>query len=217
MKLLLTAFDPFGGDDVNPALEAVKLVPSQIGAVEVVKLEVPTVFRKSIDKVVEAIKREKPEAVLCVGQAGGRFDITPERVAINVDDARIKDNEGNQPVGAIYEDGENAYFATLPIKAMVKKIRDAGLPASVSNTAGTFVCNHLMYGVLYHIARNFPSVRGGFIHVPFIPAQVVDRPAPSPSLGLADIACGLEEAIKAIEESAEQSGLDLESHEGKEF
>jgi pyroglutamyl-peptidase len=100
---------------------------------------------------------------------------------------------------------------------MVKKIRDAGLPASVSNTAGTFVCNHLMYGVLYHIARSFPSVRGGFVHVPFIPAQVVDRPAPSPSLGLADIARGLEEAIKAIEESAEQSGQDLESHEGKEF
>lgn len=197
---------------MNPALEAVKLVSPRIGNVEIVKLEVPTVFRKSIDKLVEAMEKEKPDAVLCVGQAGGRFDITPERVAINVDDARIKDNEGNQPVGAIYEDGENAYFATLPIKAMVQKIRDAGLPASVSNTAGTFVCNHIMYGLLYHIAKNFPSVRGGFIHVPFIPAQVVDRPSPSPSLGMTDIARGLEEAIKAIEEGAE-----LQSHEGKEF
>ena len=212
MKLLLTAFDPFGGDKVNPALEAVKLVSPRIGNVEVVKLEVPTVFRKSIEKLVAAMEKEKPDVVLCVGQAGGRFDITPERVAINVDDARIKDNEGNQPVGVIYDDGENAYFATLPIKAMVKKIREAGLPSSVSNTAGTFVCNHLMYGLLYHIARSFPSVRGGFIHVPFIPAQVVDRPAPSPSLGLTDIVHGLEEAIKAIEE-----GTEMESHEGKEF
>jgi len=213
MKLLLTAFDPFGGDKVNPALEAVKLVSSRIGNVEVVKLEVPTVFRKSIDKVVDAMKKEKPDAVLCVGQAGGRFDITPERVAINVDDARIKDNEGNQPVGSIYGDGENAYFATLPIKAMVQKIREAGFPSSISNTAGTFVCNHLMYGVLYHIARSFPSVRGGFVHVPFIPAQVVDRAAPSPCLALADIVKALEAAIKAIGEG----GQDLQSHEGKEF
>ena len=214
MKLLLTAFDPFGGDKVNPALEAVKLVASRIGTVEVIKLEVPTVFRKSIDKVVEAIEKEKPDVVLCIGQAGGRFDITPERVAINVDDARIKDNEGNQPVGSIYDDGENAYFATLPIKAMVQKIREAGLPASVSNTAGTFVCNHLMYGVLYHIAKSFPSIKGGFIHVPFIPAQVIDRPSPSPSLAMTDIARGLEEAIKAIEESADSP--DIKSHEGKE-
>jgi pyroglutamyl-peptidase len=213
MKLLLTAFDPFGGDTVNPAQEAVKLVPPRVGTVEVVKLEVPTVFRKSIDRVVEAIKKEKPDAVLCVGQAGGRFDITPERVAINVDDARIKDNEGNQPVGPIYEDGENAYFASLPIKAMVKKIREAGLPSSVSNTAGTFVCNHLMYGVLYHLSRDFPGLRGGFVHVPFIPAQVVDRPAPSPSLALADIARGLEAAIQAIGEH----GGDLAVNEGKEF
>ena len=213
MKLLLTAFDPFGGDTVNPAQEAVKLVPPRIGTVEVVKLEVPTVFLKSIDRVVEAVKKEKPDVVLCVGQAGGRFDITPERVAINVDDARIKDNEGNQPVGPIYEDGENAYFSSLPIKAMVKKIREAGLPASVSNTAGTFVCNHLMYGVLYHLSRDFPGLRGGFVHVPFIPAQVVDRLAPSPSLALADIARGLEAAIQAIGESRG----DLAVNEGKEF
>ena len=211
MKLLLTAFDPFGGEKVNPALEAVKLVHSKIGTVKVTKLEVPTVFRKSINTVVKAIKKEKPDVVLCIGQAGGRFEITPERVAINVDDARIKDNEGNQPIGPIFEDGENAYFSTLPIKAMVQKIREAGLPASVSNSAGTFVCNHLMYGVLYHLKKSFPSVRGGFIHVPFIPAQVVNRAAPSPSLGMNDIAKGIEEAIKAIAESEK----DLETREGK--
>ena len=164
MKLLLTAFDPFGGDKVNPALEAVKLVSSHVNNVEVVKAEVPTVFRKSIATVAAAIAKEKPDAVLCIGQAGGRYDITPERVAINLDDARIKDNEGNQPIDLpIYEDGAPAYFSDLPIKAMVQNIREAGLPASVSNTAGTFVCNHLMYGVLYTLAKEYPGVRGGFM------------------------------------------------------
>ena len=154
MKLLLTAFDPFGGDKINPALEAVKLVKDKVGGVEVIKLEVPTVFGKSVEKVADAIEANQPDAVLCVGQAGGRFDITPERVAINVDDARIPDNEGNQPVDQpVFADGAPAYFATLPIKAMVQSIKEAGLPASVSNTAGTFVCNHLMYGVLYTLAK----------------------------------------------------------------
>ena len=201
MKLLLTAFDPFGGDKVNPALEAVKLVSEKVGNVEVVKLEVPTVFRKSIATVAAAIAKEKPDAVLCIGQAGGRYDITPERVAINLDDARIKDNEGNQPIDVpIFEDGAPAYFSTLPIKAMVQNIRNAGLPASVSNTAGTFVCNHLMYGVLYTLAKSYPGVRGGFMHVPFIPSQVVNRPS-VPSMNLQDIAKGIEAAIAAIGEN----------------
>ena len=199
MKLLLTAFDPFGGDKVNPALEAVKLVSSHVDNVEVVKAEVPTVFRKSIATVAAAIAKEKPDAVLCIGQAGGRYDITPERVAINLDDARIKDNEGNQPIDLpIYEDGAPAYFSDLPIKAMVQNIREAGLPASVSNTAGTFVCNHLMYGVLSTLAKEYPGVRGGFMHVPFILEQVVGRPAPAPSMNLQDIARGIEAAISAI-------------------
>ncbi|RPF42300.1 pyroglutamyl-peptidase I [Hydrogenoanaerobacterium saccharovorans] len=199
MKLLLTAFDPFGGEKINPALEAVKLVSDKIDNIDIVKLEVPTVFKKSVATVAAAMDKEKPDAVLCIGQAGGRFDITPERVAINVDDARIKDNEGNQPIDApIFEDGDPAYFTTLPIKAMVENIRAEGLPASVSNTAGTFVCNHLMYGVLYTIAKKHPNVRGGFTHVPFIPEQVVGRPSPAPSLALKDIARGLEAAIKAI-------------------
>ena len=153
MKLLLTAFDPFGGATINPALEAVKLVPEKVGTVEVIKLTVPTMFRKSIDCTVEAIEAHRPDAVLCIGQAGGRCELTPERVAINLDDARIPDNAGAQPIDApIRAEGAPAYFATLPIKAMAAAIREAGLPASVSNTAGTFVCNHLMYGVLHHLA-----------------------------------------------------------------
>jgi pyroglutamyl-peptidase len=213
MKVLVTAFDPFGGDVVNPALEAVKLLPEKIDDLELVKLEVPTVFRKCIDKLVAAIEKEQPDVVLCVGQAGGRFDVTPERVAINVDDARIPDNEGNQPVGPVYGDGPAAYFATLPIKAMVKRIRDAGLPSSISNTAGTFVCNHIMYGLLYHLDKRFPHIRGGFVHVPFIPGQVVDRPAPAPYMAAADIVKALTEALRAIGET----GKDINSREGKEY
>lgn len=212
MKLLLTAFDPFGGSPINPALEAVKLVANQIGDVQIVKLEVPTVFGKSIDTVAAAIEKEKPDAVLCIGQAGGRYDLTPERVAINLDDARIPDNEGNQPIDVpIFRDGAPAYFATLPIKAMVAKIREAGLPASVSNTAGTFVCNHLMYGVLYTLAKHYPGVKGGFMHVPFVPSQTVNRPTPAPSMCQQDIARGIEAAITAIREN-EQDIATVEGH-----
>ncbi len=212
MKLLLTGFDPFGGEPINPAWEAVKLVADQVGDVEVVKLQVPTVFNKSIDKVAKAIDEVKPDAVLCIGQAGGRYDLTPERVAINVNDARIPDNEGNQPLdGPIFEDGDTAYFATLPIKAMVDEIRKAGVPASVSNTAGTYVCNHLMYGVLYTLAKKYPNVRGGFMHVPFVTSQVVYRATSAPCLSTEEIAKGIEAAIKAIGENKE----DLKVAEGK--
>jgi len=215
MKLLLTAFDPFGGDAINPALEAVKLVADKIGRFDIVKLEVPTVFRKSIDTVAKAIEEEKPDVVLCIGQAGGRFEITPERVAINVDDARIKDNEGNQPIDIkIFEDGENAYFTTLPIKAMVEAIREANLPAAVSNTAGTFVCNHLMYGVLYTLAKKYPHIKGGFTHVPFIPAQVARRTPVAPYMALEDIKRGLEAAIAAIDKNF---NADINVNGGKEF
>lgn len=198
MKILLTAFDPFGGEKINPALEAVKLVKAEDLTAELIKLEVPTVFHKSIKTVQEAMRKHKPDAVLCVGQAGGHFQLTPERVAINLDDARIPDNEGQQPVDEpIFADGADAYFASLPIKAMVESIKAENLPAAVSNTAGTFVCNHLMYGVLYTIAKEFPQCRGGFIHVPFIPAQVVDK-ANTPCLSLNDIARGLTASLQAI-------------------
>lgn len=198
MKLLLTAFTPFGGEKINPALEAVKLVKNQIDNIDIVKLEVPTVFVKSIKVVIEAIEEEKPDFVLCVGQAGGRESITPERVAINIDDARIPDNEGNQPIDIpIFADGEAAYFSNLPVKAMVKEIKKEGLPSSLSNTAGTYVCNHLMYGVLYSINKKYQMIKGGFIHVPFIPEQVVDKPVQA-SMPLTDIVKGLEAAIRAI-------------------
>ncbi len=199
MKLLLTAFDPFGGETINPAQEAVRLVPDQLGQICVVKRTVPTVFRKSIAAVASAIEQELPDAVLCIGQAGGRYGLTLERVAINLDDAAIADNEGNQPIDqAIYPDGAPAYFSTLPVKAMAEAIREAGLPASVSNSAGTFVCNHLMYGVLYTLEMYYPGVRGGFLHVPFAMSQVVRRTVPAPAMNLEDMARGIAAAIQAI-------------------
>ena len=196
-KLLLTAFTPFDGERINPALEAVKLVKDRIGNLLIVKLEVPTVFGKSIDTVREAIERERPDFVLSIGQAGGRAEITPERVAINLNDARIPDNEGNQPIDEpIFPDGENAYFSTLPVKAMVEAIRKEGLPSSLSNSAGTYVCNHLMYGVLYYLDKR-PGMKAGFIHVPYIPEQTKNKKE-MPALELSEIVRGLEAAITAI-------------------
>ncbi len=202
MKILVTAFDPFGGDSINPAQEAVRMLHDTISGAEIVKLDVPVVFGKSVAVVYEAMKKEKPDVTLCIGQAGGRFCITPERVAINIDDGRIPDNEGNQPVDQpIFEDGDAAYFATIPIKAMVDKIKSVGIPAAVSNTAGTYVCNHLMYGVLYHIAKEFPGMKGGFVHVPFLHEQVLER-RDVPSFSKEDIVKGLEATIAAIAENA---------------
>jgi len=199
MKLLLTAFDPFGGDTVNPALEAVALVPDRVGGVDIVKVIVPTVFGVSVDVVSQAIAAEHPDAVLCIGQAGGRYEVTPERIGINVDDARIPDNAGNQPIDApIAPDGPPAYFATLPVKAMAQAIRRAGLPSAVSNSAGTFVCNHLMYGVLHYVATQGLGIPAGFMHVPFTPAQVVARPN-TPAMSIPDIATAITAAIGAIE------------------
>ncbi|HOO63086.1 MAG TPA: pyroglutamyl-peptidase I [Synergistaceae bacterium] len=198
MKILVTGFDPFGGDPINPAFEAVRKLPKMIAGAEIEILEVPTVFHKSIQAVTEALDKGSFDAVLLVGQAGGRFALTPERVAINLDDARIKDNEGNQPIDVpVIPEGPAAYFSTLPIKAMVENIRKQGLPAKVSNTAGTFVCNHLMYGVLHHIAAKNLPLRGGFIHVPFLPEQVVERDN-TPAMGLEDMAKGLEAAVEAM-------------------
>lgn len=203
MKVLITGFDPFGGESINPALEAVMALPDTIGDIEIVKLEIPTVFGKSLAKIKEAIKLNQPDVVISVGQAGGRFGITPERVAINVDDARIKDNEGNEPIDVkVAQDGPAAYFSNLPIKAMTQAMVKAGIPASVSNSAGTFVCNHVMYGVLHMIHTEFPNIRGGFIHVPYIPAQVTSKPN-MPSMSQADITKGLALCIQAAKDHTE--------------
>ena len=204
MKVLVTGFDPFGGEKLNPALEAIKSLPSEIRGAEVRWLEVPTVFYKSAKILEEEIRIYQPDIVLCIGQAGGRKGLTPERVAINQDDARIQDNEGNQPIDLpIRPDGASAYFSSLPIKAMVQAIKEEGLPASVSNTAGTFVCNHLMYQVLYLVEKEFPTIKAGFMHIPYMMEQVVNRPT-TPAMSLVDIRRGIEAAIGAIIEHGDQ-------------
>ncbi|WP_027107570.1 pyroglutamyl-peptidase I [Lacticigenium naphthae] len=198
MKILVTGFDPFGGEAINPALEAVKKLPDTILGATVYKLEIPTVFHKSSEVLQSEMEKIDPDVVLCIGQAGGRYGVTPERVAINVDDARIPDNEKNQPIDEVIRpDGKTAYFSSVPVKAMVSEIKEAGIPSSVSNTAGTFVCNHILYQLLYLIDTKFQNVQGGFIHVPFIPEQVVDKNN-QPSMNLNDITKGLEKAIEAI-------------------
>ncbi|WP_394011708.1 pyroglutamyl-peptidase I [Anaerococcus cruorum] len=197
MKILVTGFDPFGGEPTNPAIESVKRIDDNIEGAEIIKLEIPTVFHKAADVVEAKIKEVNPDVVLSIGQAGGRYGITVERVAINEDDARIEDNEGNQPIDvAIREDGAPAYFSTLPIKAMVEEIKKENLPASVSNTAGTFVCNHIMYQDLY-LAEKYGNIKAGFIHVPFLTEQVVDK-KDTASMSLEDIVKGLNAAIRAI-------------------
>lgn len=198
MKILVTGFDPFGGEKINPAIESVKRLPDKILDAEIIKLEIPTVIGKSVDKIREKIKEVEPDVVLSIGQAGGRPDITVERVGINCDDCRIKDNEGNQPIDEkVVEDGPAAYFATIPIKAMVEHIKEGKIPASVSNTAGTFICNHVLYGVCHIKATEYPNMRTGFIHIPFLPEQVTNKKN-MPSMALETIVKGLELAIEAI-------------------
>ena len=213
MKVLITGFDPFGGESINPAWEAVKAMKDNIDGIEVIKLQIPTVFKKSAEKLFAGIEEHKPDAVICIGQAGGRYDMSVERVAINMDDGRIPDNEGYQPIDTpVYEDGENAYFATLPIKGIVEEIKLAKIPASVSNTAGTYVCNHIMYSLLYYISKNNLDIKGGFIHVPYITEQVVDKKN-MPYMEVATITKALECAVQALNKYK----VDVKVSGGKEF
>ena len=203
MKILVTGFDPFGGEPINPAIESVKKLPDNIAGAEIIKLEIPTVRGKSLEKIEKAIQEHNPDIILSVGQAGGRFDITVERVGINMDDFRIPDNEGNQVIDEpIFSDGDNAYFVKLPVKAMVQNIQKNKIPASISYTAGTFVCNHVLYGVLYLVEKKYKGKKSGFIHIPFLPEQVVDK-RNMPSMELNTIVTGLTAAIEAIVENAE--------------
>ncbi len=203
--ILVTAFDPFGGEDRNPALDAMRALPKTIAGARIATCVVPTEFNRSIRVVTEAIEKTQPAAVLAIGQAGGRAAVTPERVAINLDDARIPDNAGAQPLDQpIVADGPAAYFSTLPVKAMVQAIRDAGVPAELSHTAGTYVCNHLMYGILHHFRDS--HTRGGFVHVPYASEQVVGR-TDTPSLPLDSIVTALTAAVEAIVKNDEDIAL----------
>lgn len=193
--VLITGFEPFDGEAVNPSWEVVsRLDNAIIGGCRVVARQLPCVFGEALIELNAAIDSLSPTLVLSVGQAGGRTDISVERVAINVDDARIPDNRGNQPVDTpIVGNGPAAWLSSLPIKAIVSALRDAGIPASVSQTAGTFVCNHVMYGLLHKLS-GMPEAKGGFIHIPYLPQQAAAHPG-APSMAAETVRQGLELAI----------------------
>jgi pyroglutamyl-peptidase len=195
-RVLVTGFEPFGGESVNPSLEAVKHL-GMIGmkGVELDILAVPCVFQDAIATLADAMRRFHPDVVICVGQAGGRAEVGVERVAINVDDARIPDNAGRQPIDEpVVAGGPAAYFSSLPIKAIVAALHTAGIPAAVSQTAGTFVCNHLFYGLAHLIATEFPDTRGGFLHIPYLPEQAARHPG-APGMPLEMVVKALQVAI----------------------
>ncbi len=192
MKALVTGFDPFGGDKVNPSSLAVGKLKKRIGGVVVHTATLPTSYAKSAGVLRKAIEKTRPDIVLCVGQAGGRTELCLERVAINVQDARIRDNDGKQPIDKpVVADGPAAHFATLPIKACVAAMRKAGLPAAVSNTAGTFVCNHIFYALMDIASAHLIPMRGGFLHIPYVPEQAA-RLGGAPSMAVEDIVRGIE-------------------------
>ena len=197
MHILITAFEPFQQETVNATMEALALLPDSAHGHTLVKHILPVEFGGAVTAVVKLVEELNPGAVICLGQASGRADVTPERVAINVMDARIADNGGWQPQDVpVREDGPAAYFSTLPVKAMVQAIKEAGVPASLSNTAGTFVCNDLMYGLLDHLTQTGRNIPAGFIHIPATPAQAVERP--TPSLAPETVAKGLLAAIATL-------------------
>ena len=197
MKILVTGFEPFGGETVNPAWEAVRALPNEIGGAQIVRLRLPVTFDGCLPPLIDMIKREQPDAVLCIGQAGGRAAITPERVAINLDDARIPDNDGFQPVDApVVPGGPAAYFSTLPIRAMAEAMRAAGADAQISNTAGTYVCNSLMYAVLHGMHTRRPGLPCGFIHLPYLTLQ--RRAADVPGIEKETAVCALSAALRIL-------------------
>lgn len=194
--ILVTGFQPFGGEKINPAWEAIRVLPDSIVGSKVVKLQIPVVFGVGADVVSTAIDHINPDIVLCVGQAGGRAKITPEFVGINYRDARIPDNDGNQPhAQRIVEDGPDAYFATLPVRAMTEAMNKSGIPAALSYTAGTYVCNDVMYSMLHVLATKYPNARGAFMHIPFATEQATKQPVNTASLPIEVMTRGLEVAL----------------------
>jgi pyroglutamyl-peptidase len=192
LSVLVTGFDPFGGSAVNPSWDAIHaLHDREIAGHRVIGGEIPTVFGASLQTLQALMEEHRPRLVICTGQAGGRSAISLERVAINVNDARIPDNAGAKPIDvAILPDGPAAYFTSLPIKAMLQAMLGAGVRTEVSQTAGTFVCNQAFYGLMHLLSQpQWEGVRGGLIHVPWLPEQG------QPSMRLKDIVRGLEIAI----------------------
>ena len=203
MKILVTGFTPFGGEQINPSWEAVKRLPDRIGEAVLLKREIPTEFDAACAALRAQLDELRPDAVLSVGQYGGANCIRVERVAVNLRDARIADNAGAKPVDEpVVPGAPDAYFATLPTRRIVEKLRGEDIPALLSYSAGTFVCNNLLYCALHESAQSYPALRCGFVHVPYLPEQAKDGNAPS--MGLEMMVKALHIAVEAIAEEEEQ-------------
>ncbi|MDY3052473.1 MAG: pyroglutamyl-peptidase I [Ndongobacter sp.] len=196
MNVLVTGFEPFGGEKINPAQEVLRLLPDELGGATIGALTLATANGRADRQLAQAVADFKPDVILSIGQAGGRSEITVERIAINVDDYRIPDNEGHQPIDQpIAAAGPAAYFLTVPIKAMVHALREEGIPASVSNSAGTYLCNHIAYVAAHMAAQSEKPMRSGFIHIPFLPEQAAGKNG-MPSMSLELITRGICRAIE---------------------
>lgn len=193
-RLLITGFEPFGGETINPSWEAVRQLPEQIGSYNLTKLQIPTVFGEAAEKILDKAGLLQPDVILCTGQAGGRDRVTPEVIGINLRECRIPDNAGNQPVNVpVVEKGPAAYFSTVPVRDMAAAIEAAGIPSALSYSAGAFVCNDVLYTLLHHYQGTQTQV--GFIHVPYQEEQAGEG---SFSLPLAEIVRALSVAISSL-------------------
>ncbi len=201
-KLLITGFDPFGGEDVNPSYEVVKALPDKVGSIRLYKQLLPTSYKRAPELLVRYIDEVVPDYVIMLGQAGGRAGVTPERVAINCMDGKLADNDGVVMSDAPIEsaDAPTAYFSTLPIRQMTEAIAKLSIPAYVSNTAGTFVCNAVMYTALFHLQKTRPDTKAGFIHIPYLPEQAerLTEGKHAPSLPIDDAVLAIKTAIETL-------------------
>ena len=196
MRVLVTYFAPFGTDQENASALAAKLLPNTIGAAQVITRELPVAFEEAEQELKQALCELSPDLVLCTGQAEGTAELHLERVAVNLRDARMPDNEGFAPKEmSICPEGPTAYFATIPVKRLAEELQKSGIPAAVSNSAGTYVCNDVMYTLLHALSQSAVDVLGGFIHVPLVPQQAAERTGSVPSMASGDAARGLQHII----------------------
>jgi pyroglutamyl-peptidase len=210
MRILLTGFEPFGGQSINPSWEVARTLQGAVVAgAQVTAAQLPCVFAQALPALQLALAQQRPDIVLALGQAEGRCDFSVERVAINVQDARIPDNAGAQPIDVpVIAGGPAAYFSTLPIKSLVSGLKAAGFPASVSQTAGTFVCNHVFYALQHTLAGL--GVHSGFMHLPLLPEQAAQWPGPTlPSWPVSLQLAGVQHALALLVAYRQQGLSDL--------
>jgi pyroglutamyl-peptidase len=209
MKALITSFEPFNGEPINPGYEVTQQLPKNIESCTIITAQLPTSFYSSIVTLETLLNEHQPELVICLGLAGGETEIRFEKVAINLNEARIPDNSGNQPCDeSIEKDGPTAYFSNLPLKSMVTNLAQIGIPSHISYTAGTYVCNHIFYGLMHLIETEYPMIKGGFIHIPYLPAQVINKKN-TPSMSLDTMVTAVINVIHSILNTEEDLQINM--------